>query len=186
MIVGFTGRYGAGKTEAAEHLAENGFQFHSLSDSIRDEIQERGLEPTRDVMIRVGDELREEHGPSVLGARTAEKIRSEGGDWAVDSIRNPHEVAALRELDDFVLVGITAPFDVRLERLQERGRDGDPKTAAELREKERSENVEEETSQQLDATLDRADVLIENDDTLQQFYQRIDRVVEGYDAGRSD
>ena len=59
MILGFTGKNAAGKTEACNYLASKGFAQCSLSDIIRDELSRAGLEPTRENMIKKGNELRE-------------------------------------------------------------------------------------------------------------------------------
>jgi dephospho-CoA kinase len=58
MIVGISGLNGAGKGEAVGYLKARSFYAHSLSDVIRDELSERGLEPTRERMIEVGTEIR--------------------------------------------------------------------------------------------------------------------------------
>ena len=69
MIIGLTGKNGSGKTEVSEYLKSRGFEYHSLSDEIRDEIRRRGLEITREVLIEVGNDLREKFGPGVLAER---------------------------------------------------------------------------------------------------------------------
>jgi dephospho-CoA kinase len=50
MIIGLTGKNGSGKTEVSEYLKNRGFEYHSLSDEIRNEIRRRGLEITREVV----------------------------------------------------------------------------------------------------------------------------------------
>jgi dephospho-CoA kinase len=73
--------------------------------------------------------------------------------------------------DDFVLVSIEAPFEVRRERIEERGRD-DPD----------SETLEERDERELgfgmgDA-MERADVRIENTDSLERFREQITALLE--------
>ncbi len=58
MILGLAGLNGAGKGEVVRFLEARSFYAHSLSDVIRDELQTRGLEPVRERMIEVGNEIR--------------------------------------------------------------------------------------------------------------------------------
>ena len=70
MIIGLTGKNGAGKGEVARYLQERGFHYYSLSDVLREEAAKEGKPITRDVLVDLGNRLRSQHGPSVL----AEKI----------------------------------------------------------------------------------------------------------------
>jgi dephospho-CoA kinase len=92
-LIGLTGTNGAGKGEAAAYFVSKGYAFFSLSDVIREELERRGEEATRDNLIRTGNELRERFGPDVLARRTMDKVR---GPAVIDSIRNTREVAYLR------------------------------------------------------------------------------------------
>jgi hypothetical protein len=65
-LIGLTGSNGAGKGEAAAFLKDRGYSYFSLSDEIREELGCQGLEPTRDRLIRQGNELRARFGPDVL------------------------------------------------------------------------------------------------------------------------
>ncbi|MCX6710044.1 MAG: AAA family ATPase, partial [Candidatus Woesearchaeota archaeon] len=93
MIIGITGPIGAGKGTVAEHLVKKGFKYYSLSDVIRQELKSRKEEPSRDNMIRTGNELRIRYGAGVLAEKTSEWIKDEQKsgrrDLVVDSIRNP-------------------------------------------------------------------------------------------------
>ena len=63
MLIGLTGRNASGKGEVARYLQEKSFGYYSLSDVIREVIRSRGLEPTREMLIRTGNELRQHFGP---------------------------------------------------------------------------------------------------------------------------
>src|SRR3989338_8189362 len=58
MIIGLTGKNGSGKGEAAKFLKERGFQYHSLSDVVREETAKQGKALTRANLIRAGNDLR--------------------------------------------------------------------------------------------------------------------------------
>jgi len=115
MIVGVAGRNGAGKGEVIKLLEAKGYVAHSLSDAIRDVLRERGLEESRERMIETGRALRAEGGPGVLGERLAAKM-DPAQDYAIDSVRHPAEVAALRASGQpFVLLWVDADLGVRFE-----------------------------------------------------------------------
>lgn len=180
MIIGLTGKNGAGKGEVAEFLKKRGFIYYSLSDVIRDELKVRGKEITRENLIQVGNELRTRLGPSVL----AEKILAKADhdkNYIVDSVRNPNEVKALRGRKDFVLIFVDAPVEVRFERIKTRGRENDPQT---LQEFTRIENAEKSSSdpnrQQLDQTQGLADATLTNDGSLEKLYEQIIQVLKKY------
>ncbi len=181
MVIGLTGPNAAGKSEAASRLAALGFRIHSLSDVVREEAAARGLPPERKNLIRIGNELRERHGPGVLAERILPRL---GGRDVVDSIRSPEEVAVLRRLPGFVLVGIRADVRTRFERGLARGRPGDPGTLEEFLAREREENLEEPNRQQLDATLSLADVIVDNDGTLADLHRALDRILGSVASAR--
>jgi len=84
----------------------------------------------------------------------------------VDSIRNPAEVEVLRRVAGFSLLGVRAPAEVRYERSRRRARPGDPASFEEFLSRERQENSLNPAGQQLQATFDLADRIIENDGDL--------------------
>jgi dephospho-CoA kinase len=173
-ILGLTGPNAAGKGEVAAYLAELGFEIHSLSDVVRAAAAERGFPTEREHLIRIGNELRREGGPGAL----AEGILPALGQRAVvDSIRNPAEVEVLRGVPGFVLLGVTAPVERRFERSSRRARPGDPATLAEFVARERQENADDPTSQQLDATLRLADHVIDNRGELAELRARVDAIL---------
>ena len=171
-MIGLTGPNASGKGEVAKLLAEAGFALHSLSDVVRESAAERGLEASRDNLIAVGVRLRVEEGPGVLAARILPRL---SGPAVVDSIRGPAEVARLRTLPRFILLGIDAPVALRFERAQRRGRLGDGASLEEFIRKEERENSEAETGQQLRRTLALADRVIRNDGTLDDLRRNVSR-----------
>jgi dephospho-CoA kinase len=179
LIVGLTGPNAAGKGEAARYLQEIGFTVHSLSDVVREEAARLGLPPEREHLIRIGNELRRQGGPGILAERLLPRI---GHRDAVDSIRNPAEVAVLRRIRAFRLLGVTAPVELRFRRSLARGRPGDPRTLEEFQERERQENDPKPENQQLDATLRLADRVLSNDGDLDRLRAGVERILADWIA----
>jgi dephospho-CoA kinase len=172
-LIGLTGTNGAGKGEVARFLQKKGFDYVSLSDVLREELKSRGLEASRDNLIACGNELREKFGPAELARRAALKISRP---TVIDSIRNLREIDYLRQLGDFILVGVDAPVEIRFERVMRRGRNESVCSLADFIAKEELEKRNGETGQQLEACLQAADVLIINDSSLEELWQKLEEL----------
>ena len=159
--IGITGRNCAGQDTLADDLEACGFERHSLSDAIREELRARGQEITRDALIALGRELREAEGPAVLAERMKRMIKTDR--VALVSVRSPAEIASLRELDGFVLVSVSAPVEVRYARELARAREGAGGTLEEFIAIEKREDSTNPNAQQLSAAIEMADTEIVND-----------------------
>lgn len=179
VVLGVTGPNAAGKGEVSNYLGQHGFAVHSLSDIVREESQARGFPPEREHLIRIGTLLREEGGPGVLADRLIPRL---GGRDVVDSIRNPAEVARLRAVPGFVLLGIDAPTELRFRRSRQRARAGDPRSLDEFAARERQENSANPAGQQLQATFALADHVIENGGDLDTLHAKIDALLRSLEG----
>jgi dephospho-CoA kinase len=186
-VIGTVGLPGSGKGEAADVAEAAGIPVVVMGDVIRAECRRRGLDPAEH-HGRIAGALREEEGDDAIAARTLPRIReaaveSDRGDTVlVDGLRSTVELERFREAfdDDFTLVAIRAPFEIRAERLGERGRDDSDADTAALRERD-----EREIDLGLGETLERADVEIDNTDSLAAFRERV-REVLGVTGERAD
>ena len=175
IIIGLTGRNAAGKTTAGEALGARGFSYLSLSDVIREEAKQRGLSTVRENLTALGNELREQHGPGALAELTVGRMRTDRN-YAVDSIRHPAEVMALKRAGTgtFSLFHIFAPLEARFARSLARNRAGDAQTLEEfIRQEEREFASSNAAAQQLLETERLADRRIHNDGTLEEFIARL-------------
>lgn len=126
----FSGLPGAGKTEAAQYLADVlGGTHIEAGQLIRDEYNSRhGEVESSEDLGEFAAQLREERGPGFFGDMMARRVRNREPDieypLLVDSFRNENGVRAARDfLTTSELLWIDTPRMVRLHRLQERGRD---------------------------------------------------------------
>ena len=186
-VIGTVGLPGSGKGEAANVAEAAGIPVVVMGDVIRAECRRRGLDPAQH-HGRIAGALREEEGDDAIAARTLPRIREASaeshrdGTVLVDGLRSTVELERFREAfgDDFTLVAIRAPFEVRAERLGERGRDDSDSDLEALRERDARE-----IDLGLGETLERADVEIDNTDSLAAFRERV-REVLGVDGAESD
>jgi dCMP deaminase len=177
MIIGLTGTNGAGKTAVSEYLVNRGFEHHSLSDEIRDEIRRRGQEITREVLIEVGNELREKFGPGILAERILLKLEKDHN-YVVDSIRNPYEVEVLKRRKDFILLAVEADQAIRFERTRVRGRENAAQTLEQfVSEEARELESLNPANQQLHATRRKADFVVSNNGTIEELHRKLDELL---------
>ena len=171
-VIGIVGLPGSGKSEAAAVAREMGIPVVTMGDVIREACRERGLDPAEH-HGRVAQALREESGQGAIAERSLPVIEREldsSSTVLVDGIRSGVEVERFEERfgESFSLVAIEAPFEMRAERVDARGRDV---TSA------GGESLEARDGRELgfgmgDA-IERADVRIENTESLAAFHERI-------------
>jgi dCMP deaminase len=182
MSIGLTGKNGSGKGEAARFLVDAGYEYHSLSDVLRDELAARGQEVTRDRLVVIGNELRATYGAGVLAERVLAKLAPEAH-AVVDSIRNPFEVEALRRRKDFHLLSIEAEPKIRFDRLCARNREGDPTTYEAFLELEaREAQTPNPSTQQMNRTAAMADAVVYNNGTVEELHEQMRQVVQALAA----
>ncbi len=179
-VIGTVGLPGSGKGEAAAVAEEEGVPVVTMGDVIRAECRDRGLDPAEHHGA-IARALREENGSAAIAERSIPLIEEAAADHEadtvlVDGLRAPVELERFRERfgDEFTLVAITAPFDVRAERLGDRGRDDSDVDREALRERE-----ERELGFGMGEVIDAADVTIDNTDTLAAFRDRVRTVLVG-------
>jgi dCMP deaminase len=178
MIIGLTGKNASGKGEVAKFLQTRGFHFYSLSDVLRDELKRKHLTPTRDHLTRVGNELREKYGPSILAERIMKKL-AESQNYVVDSFRNPAEVEAFRQRPDYVLWAVTARPEIRLKRIKARAREKDPVTLKHFIAVEKREAKNADPNKQaIDACEKLANSRIKNDGSLGQLHAQLTKLLK--------
>ena len=180
-IIGLTGRNAAGKGTVAAILENRSFVYHSLSDTLRDELKKRRIDESREELTKLGNELRESRGPGVLADLMIDRIASTNN-HIVDSIRNPFEVESLaREYEEheFFLISVDAKPEIRFQRLIERSRSGDSTTWEQFLSQEAlEESSDDPNKQQLFLTMAKADFSIDNSGNLEDLERNIDNILD--------
>jgi len=176
MIIGLTGTNAAGKTTLLNYLISKNFEAFSLSDVIRDELDRRIMEATRENLINVGNQLREQCSASVLADKTKAKIAS--NNTVIDSIRNTAEVNSLRCLKNFYLIALDAPVEKRFQRAKKRGRIENAATLDEFIKIENKEKNKNENHQNIPACMAVADYTILNEQDAEQLYNKMENILD--------
>jgi dephospho-CoA kinase len=181
MIIGLTGTNGSGKDTIAEYLMKKGFKFYSCSDILRDELKKNGIEPTREVLIFLGNKMRKESGASVLADIIKDKIKkSKDKNAVVVSIRNVSEALSLKKLPSFKLIFVDAPITLRYQRVVARGTERDKDSFEEFKNKENKELKGRRANvQQLELCKKESDSVMINDKGLDELYAQVEAVLNG-------
>ena len=188
-IIGTVGLPGSGKGEAAAVAREEGIPVVTMGDIIREETHRRGLDPAEH-HGRIAGALREEEGETAIADRCIPAVReaAEGqtGEAVVlvDGLRSMAEVERFQAAfgEDFLLVSIEAPFEVRAERLGARGREETDTDREKLRERE-----ERELGFGMGDVMENADLVVENTGSLDAFRDQIRAILEaGADAAGNE
>ena len=177
FVVGLIGKIASGKGEAARFLEEEyGAKTFRFSDILKDELITEGRPVTRENLQALGNKLRAEQGDDVLVKALKEKISSSGAQLAVvDGIRYPAEASMVREFEKNILIYVTAPDEVRYQRVLSRGTRGE----AEISLEEFKKHEADETEQQIDSIGAGADYAIENTGTVEGLRERVGKLVSG-------
>lgn len=177
IIIGLTGENCAGKGTVADYLARKGFYYYSLSDAIREELANEGKEITREALIAKGNQLRQNFGSDVLAKRTIAKLQNDRN-YVVDSIRNPEEARALLATGKMTLIYVTAPTELRFERMKQRRREGDPRSFEAFKTIDRIEmESKDEHGQRLAEVFALAGKKLVNDGDFKEIYDSVDELL---------
>jgi dephospho-CoA kinase len=181
MLIGVVGLNCAGKDTFANYLAQKyNFVHKSLSDAIREEARKRNLDPSnREVLIPLGNELREKGGAGILAEMLLENY-TPTQNLVLSSVRNPMEIEKIKGKGGMI-VEVFAPIKYRyernLERIAKQGRG--EFTFEDFVEKEKIElESTDPTKQQNLKCIKMADAKIENTGNINEFEKKIDEFMK--------
>jgi dephospho-CoA kinase len=125
----------------------------------------------------ITEEYYEKFGRTYFVEETIRRIKSANRSRVlITGIRAPKDVTTLRQHfhDDFVLICVTADQRKRFQRVLARGEPRDPKTWRDFLEQDRAE----ERIFHLAEACKLADYRIDNNGTVEELFQRIDRIIK--------
>lgn len=182
-IIGVSGTNGSGKDVLGQILAEHyNYLFISVADLLRAEAKKRGLEPLRENLRTISAEWRRDKGLGVLVDMAVAEFKADGNQHSglvLGSIRNRGEAGRLHELGG-QLVWVDAEQKLRYERVAGRERDAESRMTYEqfiANESAEMNQSGDETTLGLAEVKAAADVFIENNGSLKDFRQAIEKAL---------
>jgi len=165
-VIGVVGLPATGKGEFSRIAGELGIPVVVMGDVVRLEVRQQGLPLTDETMGRISGELREDYGRDALAKLSIPAIEATGADVVlVDGIRSDAEVVRFRELfEEFYLVAVESPFDLRMARIRNRGREDDIISVEDLTARD-----ERELGWGLGEAILMADYSVVNDDGMNEY-----------------
>lgn len=178
MLIGVAGTNGSGKGAVIEYLAGvKGFSRYSARALLLEEVRARHLPETRASMREVANELRREHGASYIVERLCEMAKDDTN-AVVESLRAVGEAEYLKK-QHIMLIGVDAEQKVRYERVAHQESDELSHVSFEdfcqIEEHERAST--EEWDMNVFGVLERADIHIENNGSLEELHQAVDEAL---------
>ena len=119
-----------------------------------------------------GPFIRKNYGVKLYVERIVQKVK--GKNAVVNGVRSSEEFTLMNELlgEAFIPVSIVADFDVRLSRVQERGKEFSFKTLDEFKASEAKQSESE-----INLLMEKRNIKVENNGTLEEFYAKIDALL---------
>jgi len=179
-VIGVVGYPASGKGELSRVAGEMGIPVVVMGDVIRAKAREAGLGTTDSALGEMAQRLRREQGMDAIAVFTIPAVEATGAPLVViDGLRGDAELRRFRShFEDFTLIGIVSAFGRRLQRLSARGRSDDLSRAEDLRNRDSREEAFG-----LGRALAEADLVIENDGSLEAFGEKVRSLLGEIRAG---
>ena len=173
--IGLVGTNGAGKSTACDYFKEKGYTILSLSDALRDHLTKLNLPLDRDTLTNTANTLKAERGSAVLAEMVFQLSKKVDTPVAFDSVRNVDELNYLKN-QGVHFIGITAPLEVRYERIKSRNRETDHVDFETFKRQDQRESDGSSSGQNISSTLESCNTICQNDSTVTHLHAQLDAV----------
>ena len=176
-ILVFTGLPSSGKGTAAKYFVEKyGAKSFRFSTIMRDLLDRLYLPQSRENMSHISTVLRQNFSEDIFAKVMAEDVRrAETNIVVIDGARRLADIEYLSKIPGFKLAAIKVDMRIRYERLIQRGENPDDKNKT-WEQFQEDHNLETELS--IPELMKQADVVIDNNGSLEDFYKQLDKLVK--------
>lgn len=180
LIIGITGTIGAGKGTVVDYLVKNkGYIHFSVREYLSKLIKEDGNEINRNNLVDKANELRNRFGSDYIAKELFKKAEKLGKNCIIESLRTVGEIKSLKEMGNFTLLAVDADQKTRYKRIFDRASETDKVSFEEFVSNEQREMQSDDPNKQnLSKCIEMADFVINNDRSLKNLYEQIEKVTK--------
>jgi dephospho-CoA kinase len=177
IILGFTGLIACGKDTASDYFAEKyDAKQVKFSASMKDIMDRVYISPVRKNYQIISRVLRESFGQDLFSKVVAKDVKNLEADLIiVDGVRRIQDIDFLKDIDGFKLISVEVDSKTRFERIKNRNEK--PGDTTKTWEEFQKEDVAE-TEITIPDLMKRADVTIDNNGNLEDFYKQLDKLIK--------
>ncbi|MFH1055873.1 MAG: AAA family ATPase [Candidatus Altiarchaeota archaeon] len=174
VVIGLIGRIASGKSIVADYLVrEKHASYYRFSDVLRDLLLRLHKPNTRANLQELGLALRRVFGDGILAEALKVDIEAEEAELIiVDGIRYEDEFRMVKEIGG-ILVYITAPQEMRYQRVVNRASRGEAGISIE----DFKRNEARQTEELIDTLGAKADHKIDNTGTIEELKKKVDEIL---------
>lgn len=179
-IIGITGTLGAGKGTVVRYLEESRWFVHLSVRKFLEDILKKAWRPAdRDQFHQLANDLRGTHGADYIVRTLYDEARRQHQPVIIESIHALAEADFLQQHENFTLLGVDAPLELRYQRIVARGSNTDSVTYEKFMQQQNLElESTDPTHQNLKGCIAKADYVIINDGSVDDLYKKIEDVLE--------
>lgn len=180
MIIVLVGPLCSGKDSVAEILSEKGFYSISSGNAIRKDMEDRGLEITRETLQDYARKMRKKIGMFYPANKIVEQINLKDN-YVVSGLRNTEEVKEIKKIGNCFVLAVDASERTRFERMKSRRREKDPRTFEEFKKIDDMElygKGEGGFGFNIRGCMDMADFILKNEGNFEELLERVDEVLK--------
>ncbi|MFA6340932.1 MAG: AAA family ATPase [Candidatus Paceibacterota bacterium] len=173
-VIGITGYPASGKDTIADYLASSrDFLTVSGGDVLHIEMAKRGIAANRYNIHDFVEGMRKQMGPGYLAEEISKMIV---GNSVISGIRNTKEVEIFKKrfADNFKLIAVGATPEIREKRIAEMNKISDDTYFDQFKAEEENEKNFDPGSYEIDKVSRMADVVIDNNTTREDLFQKVD------------
>jgi dephospho-CoA kinase len=183
-FIAIVGMCGSGKSVLSDELVKKGYYFFRFGQITLDIVKEKGLEPTEQNEKQIRENVRKEHGMSAYAKLNLPKIEKflEKGNVVGDGLYSWSEYKILKEKfkDQLIIISVQTPPKLRYQRISERisnETDTDLRNRSFPIEQAKSRDYSEIENIEKGGPIAMADYTITNEGTLEEFKEKIKKLI---------
>lgn len=177
IVLGLAGEMASGKGTMAEYVKKTyhaeSFRFSTI---FRDVLDRLYIAQTRENLQKLSTTLRSSFGDDLLASVITEDVKKSIADIVIiDGVRREEDIIFLKKIPSFQLVYIDADMRTRYNRIILRNENIDDHNKTFEKFVEQNKNEAESHILSLKSC---ADIIIDNSGTVEQLYEKIDKIIK--------